>query len=1023
MVSIKHIFLTILAAIMLPTALCAQFYVTGDDPGRLKWYSIDTDHFSIIYPEGVDSLARVYGYKLEKFRTPVSRTTGYTNSGKMPVVMHAYNAANGSVAWAPKRMDLFTIPSPYEPEPMPWSTMLSVHEGRHVTQMQFAMTEFHKPIGWMIGEMWNIMASIVYPGYANIEGDAVIAETALTNSGRGRTADFLNYYMVAFDNGDFRKRFQWRYGSQRRYAPDHYAVGYLQIGGYRYLYDIPMLMSETYHYAARNPFNPGAFFTMGQRLTGKKNEVVFQEICHTMNDIWRKEADLRAPFISMEAITAEPRLYADYQGTIILDGNIYSIKKGYETAPVLVHIDTTGKEKVMSRFAHQTSGLKVSETLKRLYWSETTTDKRWSLKSDSRIWYMNLGSKSKGKLTSPENLLHNPDINQANNFVATVEYGIDGSSALTVVNGVNGEELVNVSGPSGVQLVETAWSDDALIASGVTDEGFGIYRYSDGKWTVLLEPQPVKIKELKSWGDVIMLTCDRTGVNELYHLDPRTGDLRQKTVTRYGASDFTYDDEGRYLYYSSQTMKGMKLFRTAVEELIDRPADFTEKYNWTVADKLAEQELEVAQEGGSSTTVPEVEVNFSQPRRYRKFPHAFNVHSWLPIYVNVDNVMNMSYDYTWQAASLGATGIMQNRLSNAVGEFGYSAHKDPYNPTAWRHSGHARFLYSGWYPVVEAEIDFNDRAARQYTPTYYTLDKGASISLENRALQTPYIEGRLSMYIPWSFSSGGWYRGLIPKLSYKIGNDMFNTSLSVLEQQNGFSENENGELSRMSWFSFQQATAGRNTFRHSLSGSIRAYTMLSTPNSAVYPKWGIGIELGAHTGLESSGYISPMGYGYVYGYVPGIIPTHGIKFTVLHQMKLTDAIFGQAIVNTLPRGFKSSSALLGWLSVRQENITKLTADYAFPIYIGDVGIGRGLFAIKRLVLSPHFDYTLAGEWGMFSVGAGLAVDLSSVFSIAWPASVGITYSYNGGNRINELAQQSGWNFNRHFVGPTFNISF
>ena len=95
--------------------LQAQFYVTGDDPGKVKWNYIDTDNFRVIYPQGCDSLAREYGFKLEKYKIPVSRSTGYMvgqGDGRlMPVVMHAYNTSNGSVAWAPKRMDLFTIPT------------------------------------------------------------------------------------------------------------------------------------------------------------------------------------------------------------------------------------------------------------------------------------------------------------------------------------------------------------------------------------------------------------------------------------------------------------------------------------------------------------------------------------------------------------------------------------------------------------------------------------------------------------------------------------------------------------------------------------------------------------------------------------------------------------------------------------------------------------------------------------------------------------------------------------------------
>ena len=217
--------LTIIYLLLFSLTASAQFYVTGDDPGRLKWKSIDTDSYRIIYPSDNDSLARVYATKLEKFKIPVSRTTGYVTGqgdGKlMPVVLHTYNGSNGSVAWAPKRMDLFTLPSAYDVDPLPWSTMLSVHESRHITQMQFGMTNVQRPFCYAFGEMWNILVSILYPKMHFIEGDAVVAETALTRSGRGRTADFLNYYRIAFDKGDFRNWNQWRYGSQRNYTPDH----------------------------------------------------------------------------------------------------------------------------------------------------------------------------------------------------------------------------------------------------------------------------------------------------------------------------------------------------------------------------------------------------------------------------------------------------------------------------------------------------------------------------------------------------------------------------------------------------------------------------------------------------------------------------------------------------------------------------------------------------------------------------------------------------------------------------------
>ena len=84
---IKRIIL--LLALMLPFSAYAQFYVTGDDPGRLKWNFIDTESYRVIYPQGADSLAFTYARKLEKFKIPVSRSSGYVTGegdGKiMPV--------------------------------------------------------------------------------------------------------------------------------------------------------------------------------------------------------------------------------------------------------------------------------------------------------------------------------------------------------------------------------------------------------------------------------------------------------------------------------------------------------------------------------------------------------------------------------------------------------------------------------------------------------------------------------------------------------------------------------------------------------------------------------------------------------------------------------------------------------------------------------------------------------------------------------------------------------------------------
>jgi len=1004
--------------LFLPLAASAQFYVTGDDPGKLKWNYIDTESYRIIYPQGSDSLARVYGRKLEKYKIPVSRTSGYMTGegdGKiMPVVMHAYNDANGSVAWAPKRMDLFTVPSAYNPEPMPWSTMLSVHESRHVTQMQFGLMEKQKPGKWFLGQGWNIIAFLLYPGTANVEGDAVVAETALTPSGRGRTADFLNYYWVAFDQGDFRGWFKWRYVSQLRYSPTYYALGYMTVGGFRYLYDHPYFMSDGLHMVSSHPGKLGCLYDISKEVSGKKWEGMWQEVSRSMYGIWKADADKRAPYIPSERVLPESRRYTDYTDNLVIGKDLYTIKEGHVDSPSLIRIDSTGKEHFVSSFAHVASAPKWDKASGRLYWSEGIPDERWTLKSDSKIRFMEEGKRAKRTFRNKE-MLYNPVYGQ--NGIASIRYKSDGHSSLEMMDGANGKITESFPAPDSLQLVEAAWIGDKVYVTAISENGYGIYSLSNGCWKSVLGPQPVMIKDFIACTDQLMFTCDRTGVNELYHFNPLTGNIVQKTSTRYGASDFQYSEDGKTLYYSSQTILGKHIFKTPADSLLNRKVRFDSLYKYPIAERMKEQETAAAKAQGyeAAVTVKEEDVIISEPKRYRKVPHMFNLHTWFPAYISVDNIMNnLSFDPLWEVLSLGVSGVFQNNLATAVGEAGYSAHKDPYNKAKWRHSGHIKFTYSGLYPIFQFSFDINDRAARQYT-SYTDIATGQLYAVNSRELRTPYVNGKVSMYIPFNFNSGGWNKGVIPRLSYTITNDIFDSGTLLMERGQTYELARNNDA-------FVGYDEGKKTIRQYMGGSIRAYAMRYIANSQVYPRWGIGAEAGVSSGLESYKVFSPMGYVYGYGYVPGVIRTHGIRFSAMWQTKLRkESAFSQQMVDILPRGLSDNSTLGSYLSLYNNNLVKVTADYAVPIYIGDITIGGNWLAIKRLVTYPHFDYTFIGKKGLWSAGLDLTADLHAIITLEWPCSVGVSFSWNGGSAWNLLSKNI--EMSRWFVGPVFNVTF
>ncbi len=1008
---IKRIIL--LLTLLLPAYASAQFYVTGDDPGRLRWNFIDTESYRVIYPQGADSLAFTYARKLERFKIPVSRSSGYVTGqgdGKiMPVVIHAYNDANGSVAWAPKRMDMFAVPSAYDPEPFPWSTMLSVHESRHVTQMQFGMTERHKPGKWFLGEGWNIVTFLLYPGTAKTEGDAVVAETALTPSGRGRMADFLNYFWVAFDQGDDRGWFQWRFVSQKNYSPTYYALGYMTIGGFRYVYDYPELVSEALHMSAAHPRKIGCLYDVSKKVTGKKWNDIWHDISGKMYELWKTDAELRAPYISYERVLPESSIYTDYSGNLIVGTDLYAVKQGHTDTPTLVRIDSTGTEHKVRRFAYGVSGLRYDSDADRIYWSENIPDKRWSLKSGSAVRYID--SDGKTRTVRKDQLLYNPAVSSGK--TAVVRYHIDGHSSLEILDGDNGKTEISIAAPDSLQLVETAWLGDGVYMTAVSENGYGIYAayLEEGTIRKVLGPQPLMIKDFGTYGDELTFACDRTGVHELYHFDPSSGELRQRTSTRYGAYDFQYSEDGRHLYFSSQTMTGKHLFRTSADSLFDRKVRFDSLYRYPIAEKITEQENELARQQGydAAVTLDEEDVDISEPKRYRKVPHMFNLHTWFPAYVSVDNIMNnLSFDPLWQTISLGVSGVMQNHLATATGEVGYSAHRDSYNPSKWRHSGHFKFTYSGLYPIFQFSVDFNDRSARQFS-TYAEMRSGSVFRVDSYELGIPSFNGSVKMYVPFNLTSGGWNKGIIPSLSYSITNDVFNTGVILTEVSNG----------HMSFAGYQE---GKYKLLQQATASVRGYTMLNTANSQVYPRWGIGAEIGASSRLDAYKVFSPMGYLYTYGYVPGFTKTQGFKFTTMWQRKLRDdSPFSQQLVGILPRGF-NTAGLGNHLSLYNKNLVKATADYAIPIYIGDITLGGNWLAIKRFVTYPHFDYTFIGKEGLWSAGLDLTADLHAIVTLEWPCSVGVTFSWNGGSAWDGLTSE-GISMNKWFVGPIFNVSF
>lgn len=1001
--SVVLILLSVLSVFSIPAR--AQIISTGEDPSWARWKSISSGNYKIIYPDRLDSLSRVYAKALEEWRIPVSRSAGYVPNEKfpneMPVVLHPWTAsANGMVVWIPRSMSLYTVREAYNPDLLPWEKLLAIHEGRHVAQRQAWWSRAH----YILGDLAEGFTTGLNLNLALIEGDAVATETALSDFGRGRQGDFLDYTRMALDTGERRDWYQWRWGSQTKYAQNYYALGYMTVAGMRHFHDDPLFINR-YFQNTRKFLSLGNFQKTVKQATGKGFRASWNGLMEDWRRIWAEEDTLRGPFSQGKDVLKGERLFYSYSGTC----GEWSVLSGLSINPTLVRIGSDGEKTTVRPFPAASS--KLASDGKRLYWSEDIPVPRWSLAADSRIRYIEPESSGKKvfNLTS-KGRYFNPATSGDGNIWA-VEYPVEGGSALVRFSS-DGSVLERILAPGNIQLLEPAVCGDNLpFVTGLDGNGVGIYSAANGKFSAILGPVPYKIYQIRGCslpeGNGFIFTSDRDGTCQIYSYSLSDGKLRQLTNEKYGATDACLLP-GNVLQYSALVPEGRTLRRTDADGV---PVDPSTRHIYPVAETLSAQEKALAVPGSAAPSP-------SSPKAYHKFPHIFHIHSWAPFYFDYDNVSSMTGDEYYELAALGATVFFQNHLGTSSGQAGYSWHDG-------RNTGHLRFTYTGLPVAFSFFMDYNDREAAMIGKLSADSFPGAdSATGLVRYRNKPLFSGTVRAYVPLNYSSGGWRRGFVPKVEFSWRNDRYERGYYIYENSG---ETDSGEGNKP----VHVGENGSDPFS-CLDASLRWYSMLPVPSSRIFPRLGLGLEAGMRTHFAMEGYYSPTVYAYAYGYLPGLTDTHGLKLSVLAEYQTKeDLAVHENTVDICPRGFSDTdlNRFFGHYCPVQ---AKFSADYAMPFAPVDWSFLGPIAYIRNFEFTPFADLSLlkyrssmaepSGFNAVWSAGADLTVHLSNLLWLPYDSRIGIRYARNGvGASHSGLLESAGIEAQSNYLGFIFSV--
>ncbi len=940
--------MAIILLLFFSAGLKAQFYEFGQDAGTLKWEQFRTPNYKVIYPRGLDSLAGAFADRLEYFYPYLGEPLDHKHS-LMPVIMHNESSfSNGVFVWAPKRLEIFTNPDPngYHQD---WLTQLALHEGRHAFQIDKLNQGITRGIYFVGGEQLVGAMAVFLPQWY-LEGDAVDAETRLSNTGRGRQPSFekgLKAQML--ESGKVYSFSKAALGSYKDYIPNHYRLGYLMLRHGRRKHGDNFWI-DFQQYAARKPFlfNP-TYFSMKQ-YGYKSKQQFYKESLEEYKNHWSETSSQRDLSKHKDWNENRGKHFTSYTFPHDVSGTmLFTLKSGIDQIPEFVFLGKNGEEKRIYRPGFLNSG-RVSYSGSHVVWDEFVPDLRWSNRNYSVIRSLEIAT-GKVKNLGNKTRYYSPALSKDGSRIVAIEQ-TEGQKFNLVILRIDGTVLETIPSPGNQFLQHPAWmeTDSALVVAVSEESGKSLFSYTpvSGSWKRLFHSGVDDISYPVVAGTRIYFSGTFSGIDNIYCLDQKDQSVYQVTSTRFGAFHPQLSKDGSVLYYSNYSAKGYGLASIQVSKGLWTPLDQAVDHSEQIDYEQTVEEKHIVD--GDSTS----DTSVHESRRYHKALHLFNFHSWLPLYFDyLDPNLSLSPEHL--PISPGISLISQNKLSTAVSQLGYE-YRDG------MHMFHSGIKLKGRYPVLNLFFDYGGE------PNVLLLAEGDSIV----SLPTD-LRFTAQTYVPLRFNTGKFLSIVQPRIDYSYRRDV----------------------------QYDDSQENYQTGGHYLYYSIYASSYLRKGRKEILPRLGLITTAGYYHAPFSQVYGSVTRMGAT-AYLPGIIKHQTLRLSIQYQKQDPLNMSRPAFINliSLPRGL---------YDIYGELLTKLSADYVFPIVYPDLELG-GLLYLKRIRGAVWTDYMVGShviirdptphyeDRNYRTVGIDLVADLH-LLRIQFPLSMGgrLIYEPETGN--------------------------
>jgi hypothetical protein len=970
-----------------------QYFSTGQDPASISWKQINTKDFQIIFPEAYEEKAKYMASIFQDLLQKGGKDLNHKPK-KFSVVVHTQSATtNGMVAWAPKRMEIYNTSSP-DNDAQLWIDHVTTHEYRHVLQLDKLEQGFTRFLNYVFGQQSTIVEIGLYLPAWFLEGDAVCAETALSESGRGRLPFFeqeLRAQLIEKGNYSYDKAIN---GSYQDYATDRYKLGYYLVGKGRVNYG-DQLWNNTLNRVARNPFGISPFSKGLKRgmnanrddlfasLSDKQKEILAKGIrvenidwqqvkekntradgklmlyYDTMKELqWEwKVQDAQLNLTKFEALANREDVYSNQRFPHVgKSGEVIVLKEGLADAAYFEIISKEGKqEKVFVPGYGFNTGFDYRNG--KLIWSEGKEHLRWEKadKSVLVIYDTNLKKRSKIKY---ENSLFAPAFSDDGKQITAVEIDELGDNHLVILNAGSKRLEQRITAGKDEFILSPKWDGNkSIVYILLNKEGKQLVSLDlhSGKRISLFSSGKNEMSQVEVTRDHIFFTASFTGIDNVFAWQKSNGRVYQVTSSRFGARDLHASKNE--LYYSNYTSDGYLPVKTAYQT-----GNWKEWEGNAATFPLAES---LSEQLGEKLSPDTTNLDRFEVKNYSKLGHLFNFHSWAPLFI----------DGLEQESDIGVSVASQNKLSTLLTTVGYKKEQGYKNGQFY-----VNMSYQGWFPIFDSKLTVGNRESQFAMRANRISPVQVDTILVHRALKQWVWENSVSL--PFNLSGGKYSTRITPKVSYSL------VKLANMEYT-PLATTETNPLG-LGTYDFGDA----NFTQEIMEYQIFAYNIVKTAARDVQFRWAQVMQLNyRHTPFGDSK-LGETWSAETYLYFPGLVKHHGIKLYGGYQNRSSyKSRFSNMIKS--PRGMSD---------IYGEDIYTTGIDYALPLFYPDWNMGP-LVYLKRVKMNAFFDYgyqkgkisdknqnLFSYKDAFTSFGAELSSDLH-VLRFSAPLNLGIRLGY------------------------------